>query len=262
MEEEGLAEETKGTDLKPDKGFRHNPAEVKWKPDLSKYNPQLKKRLKTDMASIFRPAKTLEDAERWIKDNDLAENVLYSGGRAWGGRATKKEALEKFNAVNEEITSFQKRFRIKLPKVKNFYITKSKRGLAHCSVPARQASIAFSKEWGDKEWRNVKAWEARNKNPWDWSIIESHRAYTVRHEYAHILDGEFGITNSPEFRRVKRETTKTYPIRQVSEYAATNNREYFAEAFAQYTSPHYKEVKQFPEPLEKFLDDIIDRLRQ
>lgn len=42
MEEEGLKEETQGTDLKPDKGFQYNPAEKKWKPDAEKYDPRLK----------------------------------------------------------------------------------------------------------------------------------------------------------------------------------------------------------------------------
>lgn len=49
MEEEELTEETKGTDLKPDAGFRHNPAERKWKPDLSKYEPALREQLKGDV---------------------------------------------------------------------------------------------------------------------------------------------------------------------------------------------------------------------
>ena len=51
MEAEGLAEETKGTDLKPDKGFRHNPAERKWQPDLSRYQPGLAKELGKDLQS-------------------------------------------------------------------------------------------------------------------------------------------------------------------------------------------------------------------
>ena len=42
MEEEGLSEEKKGTDLKPDKGFDFNSAEKRWVPDLSKYEPALK----------------------------------------------------------------------------------------------------------------------------------------------------------------------------------------------------------------------------
>jgi len=45
MEEEGLTEETQGTDLKPDEGFRYNPAKQRWKPDPGKYPAELRRRM-------------------------------------------------------------------------------------------------------------------------------------------------------------------------------------------------------------------------
>lgn len=45
MEEEGLTEETQVTELKPDEGFRYNPADESWKPDLKKYDPRLRAQL-------------------------------------------------------------------------------------------------------------------------------------------------------------------------------------------------------------------------
>ena len=45
MEEEGLKEETQGTDLRPDPGFRYNPAVQKWRPDPGKYDPRLRDRM-------------------------------------------------------------------------------------------------------------------------------------------------------------------------------------------------------------------------
>ena len=42
MEEEGLKEETTGTDLKPDPGFEYNPAKQKWRPEPGRYDPQLR----------------------------------------------------------------------------------------------------------------------------------------------------------------------------------------------------------------------------
>ena len=45
MEEEGLTEEKRGTDLKPDEGFRYNPAVRKWRPDPGKYDPRLRDRM-------------------------------------------------------------------------------------------------------------------------------------------------------------------------------------------------------------------------
>jgi len=45
MEEEKLTEETQVTDLQPDEGFRHNPAEQRWRPDPGKYDPALRSQL-------------------------------------------------------------------------------------------------------------------------------------------------------------------------------------------------------------------------
>jgi len=42
MEDEGLQEETDMPDLKPDPGFRHNPAVQKWRPDPAKYDARLR----------------------------------------------------------------------------------------------------------------------------------------------------------------------------------------------------------------------------
>ena len=45
MKEEGLKEAREGTEFKPDEGFRYNPAERKWTPDLGKYDPELRKQV-------------------------------------------------------------------------------------------------------------------------------------------------------------------------------------------------------------------------
>jgi len=42
MKAEGLKEQTQATDLLPDRGFRHNPAVQKWRPDPEKYDPRLR----------------------------------------------------------------------------------------------------------------------------------------------------------------------------------------------------------------------------
>jgi len=53
MEQRKLKEEKRGTDLKPDEGWRHNPAKEAWKPDISKYPEPLQKQLKRDVGAIF-----------------------------------------------------------------------------------------------------------------------------------------------------------------------------------------------------------------
>jgi len=45
MKEEKLKEETKMPEEKPDEGFRFNPADESWKPDLEKYDPRLRAQL-------------------------------------------------------------------------------------------------------------------------------------------------------------------------------------------------------------------------
>jgi len=45
MEAEGLKEETQDTKLKPDEGFRYNPAEERWRPDPERYDPALRSQL-------------------------------------------------------------------------------------------------------------------------------------------------------------------------------------------------------------------------
>ena len=48
-ERRGIEVETKGTDLKPDKGFDYNVGREAWKPDLSKYPPELRNRLEKEL---------------------------------------------------------------------------------------------------------------------------------------------------------------------------------------------------------------------
>ena len=51
MKEEGLKEEKRGTDFKPDKGFRQNPAEKPWRPDTKKYPKELRRQVEKDIRS-------------------------------------------------------------------------------------------------------------------------------------------------------------------------------------------------------------------
>jgi len=210
----------------------------------------------------FVPAKKLAEAEKFIKDRGLAENILYSGVKPWGGKLSKKKALERFNTVNKEIDRVQNEYNIKLPPVHDFLITNSKRGRAVVTDKAYQRKIAFSEEWSDKSWDNMDIWEKKHKHPWNWKREEGHRASTVRHEYAHIIDGAFGITKSQEFTTMQRKlyTVDNFSDTLISEYAHTNRKELFAEAFSHYTSSLYKKGIM-PKRLEDFLEGILDKMR-
>lgn len=84
MKERGLKEEKRGTDAKPDEGWRYNPGKAgldAWKPDLAQYPPTareiLKKGLKAQAASKgFMQAKTGKDIAKFIKARDSLPEKL------------------------------------------------------------------------------------------------------------------------------------------------------------------------------------------
>ena len=49
MQDEGLTEEIRGTDLRPDEGFAFNPATESWRPDMSKYPEVLRRIVEEDL---------------------------------------------------------------------------------------------------------------------------------------------------------------------------------------------------------------------
>jgi len=221
----------------------------------------------------YQPAKKLEQALGWIEKNDLAENIELAGGRTWGGRLAKYKALAKANLILAEVDRMQRDLKIKLPKVKRFYITNSRRGAAHSVLPADKAGITFANDWDSRTWENIRAWEQKRGRPWDWIDKESHTAKNVRHEYAHIIDGDVmrrrglkaaSLTRTDEWHDLRRDLARKHKFTAltISDYAKTTGQEYFAEALAQYTSPLYgKERERFPKPLEDFLEGVLNEYR-
>jgi hypothetical protein len=58
-------------------------------------------------------------------------------------------------------------------------------------------------------------------------------------------------------------TDHNFYAADISQYASTNVREYFAEAMSHYTSPLYgTERPKFPKILEDFLESILDKYRE
>jgi len=218
------------------------------------------------VAKPFKPAKTLDEAEKWVKDKDLVDQIAYKNSRPkfWGGQLlSKKKKLEKFNIINSEIDRFQKDFNIKLPKISILHINKNRTGKASYSSNWKQRQITFAEEWTSKEWDNIENWEKKNKRRWDWIKDESHIKKNVRHEYAHIIDGDLKmISSSTKFEKVLKDIYKAgFHAHKISDYANSKRTEFFAEAFSQYTSPFYK--KHLPKKLEKFFEEeVLDRIRR
>ena len=218
--------------------------------------------------TAFKPAKNLKEVEKWIKDSDIAQLVLYKNPQylRWGGQLPSiKKKLEKANIVNSEIDRMQKDLNIKLPKIGTLNITKSKRGRA--SIQSKDnwqgRQISFSEEWDDKVWKNIEDWEKKTKKRWDWVKEESHITINVRHEYAHIIDGEFGITKSKEFRDLKRRLIQNgFTSDKISDYAQTHIQEFWADAFAHYTAKKGLYKGDLRASLEKFIESILEKMRQ
>lgn len=73
------------------------------------------------------------------------------------------------------------------------------------------------------------------------------------HEVGHLLDYLCGVNSDPTFRRYYEGFSKDQIKRGVSEYAATNAYEFFAEAFAEYMcSPG-------PRPIARYVGEYIQR---
>jgi len=221
----------------------------------------------TRIPTEFTPATTLAEAEKWINNRQLADSVLYKGVRPWGTRLSKANALRKFNAVIKEIMEMERRFKIKFPKVNKFYITKTARGRANTTLPASEASISFGDAWGKEAWASQAKWDkkwAEIKGKWNWFEKEGSIPNCVRHEYAHILDGQFKITRSPEFRKLFRDLARIdkFTYRDISHYAARKGAvEAWSVAFSHYTSPFYKEIRRYPKRLESFIESILEKLK-
>ena len=223
----------------------------------------------------FVPIEKYKDIEKRIIDNNIADGVVFSGGgKVWGGKITQKAAIEKTNNILEGIYDIESRLKIKLPKVSKVWVTGSKRGAAHGILPAGESQITFANEWSAENWKNIKAWEAKHpRTNWNGNPAEKHTVTNVRHEYGHIIDGDIGnklpgaskkgrlnrrLTDSDEFKAMQLEVFKTdgFASSKISNYAKTNSKEWFAEAFSQYTSKHYK--GNFPKRLENYLDGVLD----
>jgi hypothetical protein len=82
---------------------------------------------------------------------------------------------------------------------------------------------------------------------------------TLRHEFAHVIDIRLNVNNS-EWKTLVRSLESKYGFAP-SNYARTNESEYWAEAFAIYTSPNYaKSVIRFPAELESFIQNVLARM--
>lgn len=147
----------------------------------------------------------------------------------------------------------------KLPKVKALIKEKSpvhfilenspysngRSALAHYVPDTRE--IVF----GTKSVR-LKQWTKPFKG--NWTTNSNLRAYTA-HEYGHYVQFQLPMEKQREWFAFYREKGATYFKKEVSVYGSSNGQEAFAEVFAYYVNPRYKE-----NPLSKELQDKIESI--
>jgi hypothetical protein len=221
----------------------------------------------------YKALKTIEECEAWAIANGGARNVYYQQipelkVKGMGSKMTKAERLIHFNRVNKAIDDYMRQQGIRMPETDVFYITKTSRCRAARGWTREKGNIygiSFSPDWTDQNWADIAAWEKRTGKKWDWIKEKDGYATTVRHEYSHLMDYQHGITRSPEFEKLISQLRKDHGFfgSDISQYATTNVREYFAEAMSHYTSPLYGTVRpKFPKILEDFLESVLDKYRE
>lgn len=175
----------------------------------------------------FAPAKTVQDAEKWAKDN---VGILKS--------ETKLD-VNSFNLVNKQMNNLKKDWNSKL----RFY-GEEKRSNVYAS--ANSAEMSFNSSFFNntgKFKKEIKNSVEKHWNPRDCDTIKS----IVDHEFAHTLTNDdiaFGHDIGKKFGKIKasysREMTKLIKkhgqdyVKQndfISSYAKTNTHEFVSESF-------------------------------
>jgi len=178
------------------------------------------------IASVdFQPAATLAEAEQVAKQS---YSFIAYNNNAYGESIPETERLGRLNRINSEINRVHETYAITLPKVSRLHVTDRNRGVYN---PSRD-EIAFS---------------------------TNNMERTLRHEFGHVIDIRLGVNNS-EWKNLIKTLDAKYGFAP-SNYARTNEAEYWAEAFASYTSPQYgKTISRFPAELEGFIQNVLSRL--
>lgn len=94
-------------------------------------------------------------------------------------------------------------------------------------------------------------------SPYNYGNVGDSAESVFIHEYGHAIDFTYGITESKEFQKILAKYTKDDVALGISEYAATDKLEMFAEAFAE--SFMGKTQGAMSKEIMKMLDDIMKK---
>lgn len=113
-----------------------------------------------------------------------------------------------------------------------------------------------TREYSPEVWAELQEKNKRNGYYYSSALTpkDGYVASQTRHEVAHAIEYQNNLFKDGEWFAILQQID---PKRDISEYASTNPREAFAEAFAMYTSPLYgAEIKRMPKVVEDFIEAI------
>jgi len=200
----------------------------------------------------WKPAKTLKGAERSLRSKESLGVGRFEYGNPkkeldyYGkGYATKRDKLNYMNLVDKEARSLRARYPEMIdirPDV--LYVTDAPNGRAAMPLSNFQAYIRGIGMKGETVGNDrailkvLRNWKKKHGMRWEAASLISLLAYRgacIRHELAHSVHNDFV---EKEIQSIW-QNTPTGSAKLVSCYAATDSREYFAEAFTTYTNPGY-----------------------
>jgi hypothetical protein len=246
-----------------------------------KVTPQPIRRTPTSKGA-YTPKETWAEAVAWTKQNKLAKRVDYKkvkgvSNAEWGDPLFAEDrALKWLNDVNAELDRIQRKFKIKLPQLDQLLLRNmdtAYNGIGQAQVSARTVGCHV----GGTNVKHLKNYLKKRKRAWhvadDVTLANDLKGYgeIVRHEWGHIIDGKYNLTwraaifeEGKWYNLVsKLKTDYKFTAVNVSDYAKTNTKEFFAEIFSYYVSPDYgKTKKKLPALLEKFMKDVMKRMKR
>lgn len=115
------------------------------------------------------------------------------------------------------------------------------------------------KTYSISSWEELQSKNKQNDYYFSSAVIpaDGYIESQTRHEIAHAIEYQNNLFKDGQWFEILR---KIDVKRDITEYAATNPREAFAEAFALYTSPFYgSKIKRLPVNVERYLESVKQR---
>jgi hypothetical protein len=253
-----------------DYGWGYAPGASKWGPDYEKYPAPIAKALKQDVEAVakpgFVPAKTVKEAERFARENNLADRVDYKGihvdvANAWNqsiyehlrdfpelrpnfkfiGTEQARNALWHQTEVDNLVKRLQEANRgVDEATLRDYAARRIKKPKTRANTYASATNetwgvaqgICVNAKWGKAPAALREALANDVRMQWHPAGCDSIRS-VVDHEIGHQLDYLLGLKSDLDINDLETEASKAGMAESLSRYAATNIKEFVAEGWAE-----------------------------